>query len=285
MSTILFWSPIKGASGSSSLAAAIAITIGNLYRGRLLLTHLGRRYTGIESGLPIQEYGMDDPTLQLQEGGWDAAARLVLRGTLSKENIRNYTTPVLEHTLDVLEGTSSFGAAPPLLSPGLVRAVIDTANQYYDLTLIDAGSGVGWGAVQHEACARAKLAVLSLTQNMRELDAYFESVSPLSTYSSLPLLIVLGKYDVHSQVNETNIRRRYGYKGALYTVPYSTGFMDAWNRRDVIGHVQREVRSGKEQHRKLFMPVGWGQSIRHISKAILEAAESDLRLKALERGA
>ncbi|MDQ0046010.1 hypothetical protein J2T18_000282 [Paenibacillus polymyxa] len=285
MSTILFWSPIKGASGSSSLAAAIAITIGNLYRGRLLLTHLGRRHTGIESGLPIQEYGMDDPTLQLQEGGWDAAARLVLRGTLSKENIRNYTTPVLEHTLDVLEGTSSFGAAPPLLSPGLVRAVIDTANQYYDLTLIDAGSGAGWGAVQHEACARAKLAVLSLTQNMRELDAYFESVSPLSTYSSLPLLIVLGKYDVHSQVNETNIRRRYGYKGALYTVPYNTGFMDAWNRRDVIGHVQREVRSGKGQHRKLFMPVGWAQSIRHISKAILEAAESDLRLKALERGA
>ncbi|ADM70379.1 hypothetical protein GMA19_02578 [Paenibacillus polymyxa E681] len=285
MSTILFWSPIKGASGSSSLATAIAITIGNLYRGRLLLTHLGRRYTGIESGLPIQEYGMDDPTLQLQEGGWDAAARLVLRGTLSKENIRNYTTPVLEHTLDVLEGTSSFGAAPPLLSPGLVRAVIDTANQYYDLTLIDAGSGVGWGAVQHEACARAKLAVLSLTQNMRELDAYFESVSPLSTYSSLPLLIVLGKYDVHSQVNETNIRRRYSYKGALYTVPYSTGFMDAWNRRDVIGHVQREVRSRKEQHRKLFMPVRWAQSIRHISKAILEAAESDLRLKALERGA
>ncbi|QYK67756.1 MULTISPECIES: hypothetical protein [Paenibacillus] len=285
MSTILFWSPIKGASGSSSLAAAIAVTIGNLYRGRLLLTHLGRKYTGIESGLPIQEYGMDDPTLQLQEGGWDAAARLVLRGTLSKENIRNYTTPVLEHTLDVLEGTSSFGAAPPLLSPGLVRAVMDTANQYYDLTLIDAGSGAGWGAVQHEACARAKLAVLSLTQNMRELDAYFESVSPLSTYSSLPLLIVLGKYDVHSQVNETNIRRRYGYKGALYTVPYSTGFMDAWNRRDVIGHVQREVRSGKEQHRKLFMPVGWAQSIRHISKAILEAAESDLRLKALERGA
>ncbi|OMF45629.1 MULTISPECIES: hypothetical protein [Paenibacillus] len=285
MSTILFWSPIKGASGSSSLAAAIAITIGNLYRGRLLLTHLGRKYTGIESGLPIQEYGMDDPTLQLQEGGWDAAARLVLRGTLSKENIRNYTTPVLEHALDVLEGTSSFGAAPPLLSPGLVRAVMDTANQYYDLTLIDAGSGAGWGAVQHEACARAKLAVLSLTQNMRELDAYFESVSPLSTYSSLPLLIVLGKYDVHSQVNETNIRRRYGYKGALYTVPYSTEFMDAWNRRDVIGHVQREVRSGKEQHRKLFMPVGWAQSIRHISKAILEAAESDLRLKALERGA
>ncbi|MCF2720231.1 hypothetical protein LWE69_25010 [Paenibacillus sp. UKAQ_18] len=249
------------------------------------MTHLGRRYTGIESGLPIQEYGMDDPTLQLQEGGWDAAARLVLRGTLSKENIRNYTTPVLEHTLDVLEGTSTFGAAPPLLSPGLVRAVIDTANQYYDLTLIDAGSGAGWGAVQHEACAQAKLAVLSLTQNMRELDAYFESVSPLSTYSSLPLLIVLGKYDVHSQVNETNIRRRYGYKGALYTVPYSTGFMDAWNRRDVIGHVQREVRSGKEQHRKLFMPVGWAQSIRHISKAILEASESDLRLKALERGA
>ncbi|URJ45255.3 hypothetical protein MF628_005054 [Paenibacillus polymyxa] len=285
MSSILFWSPIKGASGSSSLAAAIAVTIGNLYRVRLLLTHLGHKYTGIESGLPIQEYGMDDPTLQLQEGGWDAAARLVLRGTLSKENIRNYTTPVLEHTLDVLEGTSSFGAAPPLLSPGLVRAVIDTANQYYDLTLIDAGSGTGWGAVQHEACARAKLAVLSLTQNMRELDAYFESVSPLSTYSSLPLLIVLGKYDVHSQVNETNIRRRYGYKGALYTVPYSTGFMDAWNRRDVIGHVQREVRSGKEKHRKLFMPVGWGLSIRHISKAILEAAESDLRLKALERGA
>lgn len=68
MSTILFWSPIKGASGSSSLAAAIAITIGNLYRGRLLFTHLGRRHTGIESGLPIQEYGMDDPTLQLQEG-------------------------------------------------------------------------------------------------------------------------------------------------------------------------------------------------------------------------
>ncbi|MFK4475624.1 hypothetical protein ABH897_005418 [Paenibacillus sp. RC73] len=285
MSTILFWSPVKGASGSSSLAASIAVTIGNLYRGRLLLTHLGRRQSGIESGFPIQEHRMDDPSLQLQEGGWDALARLALRGTLSRENIRNYTTPVLEQTLDVLEGTSSFGAAPPLLSSALVRAVMDTADQYYDLTLVDAGSGAGWGAVQHEACVRSKLAVLSLTQNMRELDAYFESVSPLSTYSELPLLIVLGKYDVHSQANVTNIRRRYGYKGALHTVPYSTEFMDAWNRRDVIGHVQRDVRSGKEKDRKLFMPVGWAQSIRQISKAILEAAESDLRLKALERGA
>lgn len=68
MSTILFWSPIKGASGSSSLAAAIAITIGNLYRGRLLLTHLGRKYTGIESGLPIQEYGMDDQPYSFRKG-------------------------------------------------------------------------------------------------------------------------------------------------------------------------------------------------------------------------
>ncbi|EHS57289.1 hypothetical protein [Paenibacillus sp. Aloe-11] len=285
MSTVLFWSPIKGASGSSSLAVAIAVTIGNLYRGRLLLTHLGRRHTGIESGFPIQEHRMDDPSLRLQEGGWDAVARLVLRGTLSRENICNYTTPVLEQTLDVLEGTSSFGAVPPLLSPGLVRTVMDTADQYYDLTLVDAGSGAGWGSVQHEACAGAKLAVLSLTQNMRELDAFFESVSPLSTYSALPLLMVLGKYDVHSQASVANIRRRYGYKGALYTVPYSTEFMDAWNRRDVVGHVQRGVRSGKEPHRRLFTPIGWEQSIRQISKAILEAAESDLRLKALERGA
>lgn len=285
MSIILFWSPMKGASGSSSLAASVAVTIGNLYRGRLLLTHLGRRHTGIETGFPKQEHRMDDPSLQLQEGGWDAVARLVLRGTLSRDNISNYTTPVLEQTLDMLEGTSGFGVAPPLLSSGLVRTVMDTADQYYDLTLVDAGSGAGWGSVQHEACTRAKLAVLSLTQNIRELDAFFESVSPLSTYSALPLLMVLGKYDVHAQANVANIRRRYGYKGALHTVPYSTEFLDAWNRRDVVGHVQRGVRSEKEPHRKLFMPIGWGQSIRQISKAVLEAVESDLRLKALERSA
>ncbi|WP_226003130.1 hypothetical protein [Paenibacillus sp. BJ-4] len=49
--------------------------------------------------------------------------------------------------------------------------------------------------------------------------------------------------------------------------------------------MQRGVRSGKEPHRKLFTPIEWERSIRQISKAILEAAESDLRLKALERGA
>jgi hypothetical protein len=93
--------------------------------------------------------------------------------------------------------------------------------------------------------------------------------------------VVINKYDPHSRATISNIRRRFKYKGSISAIPYTTGYLDAMNRRDVAKYLQLESLSENKDTRK----GSFAASMSELARLIMDGAGMRTVLKRLERGA
>jgi hypothetical protein len=115
---------------------------------------------------------------------------------------------------------------------------------------------------------------------MRNLKQFFEEILP-EQLSEQKLHVLINKYDSHSRVTLSNIKRGFRYKGSISAIPYTTGYLDAMNRRDVARYLQLENLSGKKDVRKGSLTAGIGE----LTRLIMDGAGIRTMLKRLERGA
>ncbi|MDO7904923.1 hypothetical protein Q5741_00680 [Paenibacillus sp. JX-17] len=279
MSMVVFWSPVQGRSGSSTLALASALTLGFRYRIRQLLTHLGCRGNGPEQGLSLAGgTGTDNPDYHFSNHGWDAMQRMYLSRSLTKYNFCSYTLPMLEERLDVLMGIESADFRYQTDNPALVNTVMDTASQYYELVIVDLGSGMLLQEKELNVMKKADLVVVSLTQNTSDLDIFFSQEQWPEMLAEKEQLYTIPKYDITSRFTAANIRRRYDVKQPIYTVPYHTDVMDSWNRKDMKSWVQQNMNSSRVRS-------DWQEGMHDLTKMILENSGLQSILKQIERGA
>ncbi|NUU79475.1 hypothetical protein [Paenibacillus xylanilyticus] len=276
MSNILFWSPFAG-SGSTSSAVISAYAMALQYRTRILLVNTGPAESGIEASLPSIESGHTDSLFRFEEGGWDAAERLHISGSLNKHNLRDYTKPLLQERLDLLTGRINRMERSQKEHVDTLKALLNVANEYYDLVLLDVDrDGLDAAAL----LAQADYVVVNLTQNMRDLELFFEQIRP-ERLSNQNMHVVINKYDPQARATVNNIRRRFRYKGSISILPYTTGFLDAANRRDTAAYLQLEGLSDSRDPRKGSMAA----SMAELARLIMDGAGMRTVLKRLERGA
>ncbi|MFC9709677.1 hypothetical protein ACFTRD_16185 [Paenibacillus sp. NPDC056933] len=276
MSTISFWSPFAGTGSTSSvLIAAYAMALH--YRTRVLLVNTGPVGSSAEAALPLNEIGVTGSEFTFEEGGWDAIERLHISGSLNKHNLRDYTKPLLKDRLDLLTGRINRMERSPQEHVETLKRLLDVANEYYDLVLLDADRA---GASAQILLDQADYVVVNLNQNMRDLEKFFEEIKPESM-SNQNMHVVLNKYDPHSRSTITNIRRRFQYKGSISVLPYTTEFLDAFNRRDAAAYLQLEgLRDHKDIRKGSF-----AASMAELARFIMDGAGMRTVLKRLERGA
>lgn len=281
MSTVTFWSPLQGGSGSTAHAASVAACIGLEYRLRMLLGHGGKAGERVEGAFRTGNTVLDHSLISFHDHGMDALERLCVNRRLNRDNLRDYTVSLLPERLDFVQGNAKREGTLPGYRSQLIRSIVGVANQYYDLVVMDAGSG---SMASEETGDRAlldhaDLVVVSLTQSVQGLEEFFSGECLSQLLKDKPCIISLGRYDKDSHCTLHNIKRRFGFKGSIHGIPYSTDFMDAWNMHGVMPYMQRSRNLNHRHPSSHFFG-----SIRNLAKDILNTLEIPA-LKMVERGA
>ncbi|MCM3133058.1 hypothetical protein M3629_09680 [Paenibacillus polysaccharolyticus] len=276
MSTIAFWSPFAE-TGCSSSALMSAYATAFQYRARVLLVNTGPANYGVESGIFQDEKSSADVLYSFEENGWDAVERLFISGSLNKHNLKDYTKPLLKEQLDLLTGSVYRKERSVSEKEELLKKLLETANQCYDLVLLDAGQS---HVDSQLIVQQADVVVVVLNQNMRHLEHFFEEILP-EQITERKLHVLINKYDSHSRATLSNIKRGFRYKGSLSAVPYTTGYLDAINRRDVARYLQLESLTEKKQVQK----GSFASAMAELARLIMDGTGMRTVLKRLERGA
>jgi len=276
MSTITFWSPFAG-TGCTSSTLISAYVMALHYRTRVLLVNTGLVGTGTEAALLSNEKDSTDSVFSFEEGGWDAVERLHSSGSLNKHNLRDYTKPLLKERLDFLTGRMNEMDRSPHEHGEAVKKLLNVANEYYDLVLLDADYA---GVDSQLKLQQADYVVIIIDQNMRNLELFFEEILP-ERMNKQNMHVVINKYDPQSRATLSNIRRRFRYKGTISVIPYTTGYLDAMNRQDVAKYLQLESLSENKDIRK----GSFAASMSELARLIMDGAGMRTVLKRLERGA
>ncbi|MEC0239537.1 hypothetical protein P4H66_06660 [Paenibacillus dokdonensis] len=281
MSKVVFWSPLQGGSGNSAHASAAAISIGMEYRLKLLLAHGGMAKERVEGAFQTGANALDHSFISFQDHGMDALERLCLNRRLSRDNIRDYTLPLLPERLDLVQGNAKSEGTMPGYRKELLQSICAVANQSYDLVLADAGCGIPKdGSGDLALLETADLIIVSLNQCIEGLDLFFKDGGRPPVMNEKPYILVLGRYDKYSHCTLNNVKRRFGYKGTIHGIPYTTDFLDAWNMRSVLPFLQRSRNLSNRQPSAAFL-----ESIRSLNKDILTQLDMTTALKLVERGA
>ncbi|MCD1261271.1 hypothetical protein B5M42_020940 [Paenibacillus athensensis] len=263
---VVFWSPVPGQTGSTSNLIAVSALLGLEYSSRILLLGSAQsQAASLERALVKRRDDAGSDPLYA-DIGVDALERLIRNNKLLPEMLRDYTIPLLKERFDFLPGTikphKTFAAGAHDFLPQMLL----TAKRYYDLILIDAGSGARQPLSQM-LLQNADAVVVSLNQNLSVLERFFAQNDWQQWLSGKPLLLVLGQYDRYSVYTTRNIKRRFKLKSPLYQIAHSAGLMDAMQEGRVIDFMFRNqsVPKGHEHH---FLM----QGVRILAQALIEQA-------------
>ncbi|MNM88504.1 hypothetical protein D3C81_1007230 [compost metagenome] len=267
MTTVAFWD--YGQVGTSEVAVPLAVITSLDYRIRLLLTQTGKRRSGIDEAFKEDKSYSTDVLARPNEQGMDSLMRLSGSGILNRNNISDYTMPLVRERLDLAHGPE-FGEA------GLLRYqeyqfnhLLQVANERYDLVLIDSP---GTGAFNEMTMKAGEVMVILLKQNTRLFEAYFEEANYNPLLINKPHVLVIHHYDADQHCSISNIKRKYGCKAPIIGIPYNREYADAWNSREVIAFFKRNYNCS----RRNVSGVKYIDSIRRLSQKVMELADIQL---------
>lgn len=253
MAKVSFWG-VQHGLGTTSNTSAIAAWLGFEYQMRVLLSQPQMADTTLEQCFfkAINPYNRQ--IHEFSGTGVDALERAVRSNKLERDTIKNHAL-ILDQGFDLLEGTKRLDKLQFENSNDALNIIFDTAQQYYEMVLLDVHSGLG-SKLALETIETSDLVVVCLNQNINILDKYFKQQLKPESLSHIPHLVLLGQYDEESKYKLRNIAGKYKFKGKLLALPYNTGYRDAMNDGDLknffIKH--RHIQKG-HPHFKFFSQV------------------------------
>jgi hypothetical protein len=272
MGQVSFWGSAHGQVATTANVIASATMIGLEYTIRTMVAHTHWSRSTLEAAFLKHASLGDDSLTSFADTGIDALERLARSGRLQPEIIKDYTKPILKERLDLLMGTTKPDESLFSHINEVIRNIFYTANQYYDVTMVDMNSGVK-NELTNTMLQSSDLIVVNLNQNIALLERFFSKEDWPDVLNEKPFLLVLGQYDRNSKYTATNIARRFRYKAPIYTVPYCTDFMDACNDRSVLEFFLRNRNVNKQHDNYFFI-----QEVRKLGKAILDHLGVDLEM-------
>lgn len=239
MSIILFWSPFHG-QGQTSNMHALALCANLIYGKSILLMHTQFEKNNLESPLIGQnvdkDKAFDDPLFQ--DIGLDMAVTYSNMNRLTKNVLESCCISFADSTLLLLPGTEIKNRESFMRDTGrTVGRMIQKANEYVDMVLIDSNSGDD--ELSFRLMELADVIVINLTQRRYILDRFFADYGEF--FQEKKIFYLFGYYDDNSVYNISNCCRKYKKyirKSNFGLVPYSTRYLDAQNEGSVFSFMQ-----------------------------------------------
>ena len=264
MPKIVFWSPMATSIGQThaSIAVSTLMAIEEDFSNLLLHGHwLAKK---IESSYTDYLSLKSQNVFNSSSIGITALARLVESNKLTPESIRNYAKPVLKQRLDVMYGTNvssreQFGQLTNSLS-----MVIQKSTETYDLVWVDLPKGTEKRYIT-DILESADYVVCTINQEAVFLEEAIEKYLNNDIIKNKPKMLLMCNYESKSKYNIPNIKRKYGIKEPICSVPHNFVFTDACNEGTVIDFFYKNLGADKNDYNGYFI-----SEVRSAVKLILE---------------
>lgn len=269
MPIVSFWNPVETAQASTtSSIAAVAAMLPGKCKYRTLITQTHYSDFSLESAFFNMDKLGNKGNLDIADTGVDALDRLLRSNKLAPENIANYAKPIYKgERLELLYGTfkNDLDSYSRILETFPI--IIDYANQFYDIVLVDLNKGANNQDV-NKILQKSDLIVLTMSQSMLVLKKTFKCMDTLKILQEKPIIPVIGKYDRFSKFADKNIARTFNYKKKMYTIPYNTQFFDACNDGTLTSFISTNMRADPALDRNGFFISETGKLVDAIISAL-----------------
>lgn len=168
------------------------------------------------------------------DSGIEGLAKIVKANRTTPEIITNYTKIVFKDRLEVLLGIKSNSYSEYERLRSYYVDILNAANQYYDLVLVDLNKGLD-GDFAKSILEISDLIVTNLTQRLKIVDDFVNIKEKIKFFNTEKNMVLLGRYDKFSKYNAKNIAR-YMEEKEICVIPYNTLFFEACNEGKVADY-------------------------------------------------
>lgn len=266
MAIVTFWGPNVNQNGSTAIAAAVASTIAlDLSKGysNILMTTNYRDNT-LESSFKDIEKLTSRSSIDFTDVGLDALDRLIKSGKLSIENLKDYTTPILKGSLDLMFGTQKKEKELYEKLMRIMPNILDCAQAAYDITFVDVQNGEPDEYVR-KVLEKSDLLVINVSQSMALLKDFFNNVINTDLLREKKYVLVIGRYDRYSKYNLKNLSKYFKAKQRIFALPYNTQFFDMQNEHRTLEFFIKYQKEAPSERNGFFV-----NEIKQLSEHILD---------------
>ena len=277
MSVVTFWSNGKEQTGKTLSIAAIATHMAIEHNYKILVIATGYKDTTIDRCFwkerkAKKSLGIFGPNTSVEiEEGISGLARIMKSNKLSPEIITNYTKIIFKDRLEILPCYQGIELEYQSIKE-TYPDIINLANQYYDLVLVDLDTGVEEN-VANSILANSNLVVANISQRLSSINKFMEIRENKTILKSKKTLILIGRYDKYSKYSIKNISRYMKEKNNVSTIPYNTLFFEACEEAGVPDLFLRLRKVSYDDRNTFFL-----EEVKRVSENIIYGLQ-DLSMK------
>ena len=266
MSVVTFWNSEKEETGKTMEIIAVSTYLAIEHNYKILIISTTERKNDViktsfwQEKKPKKNLGIFGPNRNVDmQSGISGLVRVARSNKISPEIITNYAKIVFKDRLEVLLGKDG----DELEVEDLYPQIINMANKYYDLVIVDLDDNVPKD-IREEIIKDSDLIVVNMSQRLKSINNFSELREENPLYKSNKVLISMGKYDRHSKYNCKNISRYLGEKKDILTIPYNTLFFEASEEAKVPDFFLRVRKVDPEDRNSFFL-----QEVKRASENII----------------
>lgn len=257
MSIVTFWNNGREQTGKTASIVAVAtyMAIQHNYKVLLVSTALNDKTMEKcfwEEKTKKKNFGLFGPnTSTVMSNGMEGLSTIIKSNKIMPENITNYTKIVFKNTLEVLPGFTGEKQRYDEIKVEYPN-VINAANQYYDIVLVDLNEELG-DEIINKILEDSNLVVANLNQRLSTINDFMELREQVQILKSKKTLLLFNKYDKFSKYTVKNISRYMGEKNKVSTIPYNTLFFEACEEANVPDLFLRLRKTDEDDRNGFFL--------------------------------
>ena len=167
------------------------------------------------------------------DSGIEGLLRVLDSNKTNSEIVKNYSRIILRDRLDVLPSTNTQDYQEFVQISDKYPEILQIADRYYDLILVDLSNKMRKREEQN-ILNISDLIVFNMTQRLKSINDFLDLKERDETYRKRNVMLLLGRYDIHSKYSKKNVTRYLKEKKEIMGIPYNTLFFEACSEGKVI---------------------------------------------------
>lgn len=249
---VSFWSTHHGQACTTANSVAVACASASEGARKMLLAHTHARLSTLEQCLFSEKELAGRDAGDFGNHGLDALIRLCKNGRLKDAMVPDYAWSILRGSrFDVLPGTlKSIQAENNEFS--WILEIVKAAEGFYDTVILDVHSGSSVIETAQVLTA-SDVCFIGLSQNAHMVQACLSDENVKSLIEKKKCYFLISRYDEDVGLTANDIARKHKlHREAVFTVPYSAGFMQASNKGCVYEFITRHFPQAKSPEAQLM---------------------------------
>ncbi len=258
MAIVAFWNESEKENGQTLSIIAIANQMAIEHNFRILVVDacfhdktIEKAFWKIKENKTIQQLNAGKMDIS---SGAEGLVSAVASNKATPEIITNYTRIVYKNRLDILLGLKTSIREEHEKSLMLYKDLINAANKYYDLILVDVQKGLS-RPTSKALLEQANVIVYTMPPNLLNIDNFIKLRETNELVGSRKIIPLLAKSDEESSYNVKNTSRYLKEKGIIPCIPYNVRFMEATNEAKTSNYFTSQKLSSSKNGEAFFEEV------------------------------